>query len=143
MAGCIAVVSDVVDTEVADAPDDIYERLTDDAARFRRAFGVMVAGHSRAGSTVLGGEADLDLMDELRAVIRPGITDWTKVRRQHTRDVMHVHTAIRSGADGFVTDDQALLKKAEALRAYIRVWTPRKAAQIAMKRLRNYRITSV
>jgi hypothetical protein len=129
--GCIAVVlSDAVDNELANAPHEKYEKLTEDAAQFRRAFGVVVPGHSRWGSSVWGSEADSALMDELRAIVRPGIDDWATARRQHTRDVMHLHTAIRYGADAFVTEDDHILKKADALRAHINVWTPRRAARV-------------
>jgi len=54
--GCIAVViSDDVDHELLDAPDDKYESLTEDAAPFRRNFGTMVVGFSRFGSSGLAG----------------------------------------------------------------------------------------
>jgi len=47
--------SDDVDHELLDAPDDKYESLTEDAAPFRRNFGTMVVGFSRFGSSVLAG----------------------------------------------------------------------------------------
>lgn len=138
--GCIAiVVSDAIDTELADAPGDRYESLAEDAAKYGRAPGVAVLGHSRLGSSVWAGAGDVALMDQLRAIVRPGITDWADTRRQHVRDVMHLHAAIRYGASAFVTGDGHLLKKADDLARHIPVWDLDRAAQVAAKRLRNHR----
>jgi hypothetical protein len=140
--GCIAVVvSDDVDNELAAAPDEKYMDLTEDAVTFRRNFGAMVVGYSHLGSSVLAGEDDVALMDALRAILKPGVDDWSKARPQDVRDAKHLHTAIRSGADAFVTLDENFHQKAEALSDYIPIWRPRRAATVAIKRVRNYRIT--
>lgn len=137
--GCVAIrVADALATEQAEASDELREKLSEEAASYPEAFGVLVLGHSRLGSTVLGGEADATLMAKLRKIMRPDITDWAQARKQHVRDVMHVHTAIRYAADAFVTRDHGILWKAEALSDYISVWSPEHAGRTAIKRLRNY-----
>ena len=135
--GCISVlVSDTVGTELDNSPETKRDDLSSAASQFDVVLGVMVLDHSRLDSAVLGGEADVVLMDELRQIIYPS-RDWASVRRQHTRDVMHIHTAIRAGADAFVTEDHELLKRSHELIDHINVWSPREAAVEAVRRLRE------
>jgi hypothetical protein len=121
-----------------DDDDSIFEQDIDRLARAGVTKGCNPPDNSRLGSSILGGEGDHDLIEELRSILFPGITNWARARPQHVRDVKHMHTAIRYGADAFVTLDDNFHAKADQLDAHIKVWTPRKAASVVIARLRPH-----
>ena len=73
-----------------------------------------VLDHSRLDSAVLGSAQDVGLMERLRAVLFPGVKNWSKVRDNHVRDVMHVHTAVRYATTPFVTGEKHLCSRETA-----------------------------
>jgi len=71
-------------------------------------------------------------MEGLRSILKPGLEDWSEARPQDVRDAKHLHTAIRYGADAFVTLDDNFHRKAEKLIEYMPIWKPRRAATVAI-----------
>lgn len=117
--------SDTLEEELANAPEQKRAALQGEARGYPEAFG-----------------QDDESVEELRRIVKPGVTNWNRTRQQHVRDVKHLHTATRYAADAFVTSDRALLAKAGELKPDTEVWSPRKAAEVAIGRIRsNRRIT--
>jgi len=85
--------TDVMDTEIAAAPDDKWPSLTEASAEYPEALGPMVVGHSRVGFAVVGSEEDVDRLDGVFAVLFPNVNRATS-RKNHIRDAMHIATAI-------------------------------------------------
>jgi predicted nucleic acid-binding protein len=106
--------ADVVDTELHSASDIARERLTAASRPLPEAWGPAVVEHSRIGSSVLASDEDEERIKQVFAILFPG-ADLLTCRRNHIRDAMHVSTAIRYGAKGFVTKDSGILKRAAEL----------------------------
>ncbi|MGW8766846.1 hypothetical protein ACWGN5_30595 [Streptomyces sp. NPDC055815] len=141
--GWISLVrADVMDTELGDAKDPaLHASLTEASAVYPESFGVFVLDHSRLDSAVLGSSQDVSSMDLLWSLLKPGV-DRQAARKNHTRDVMHVHTAIRYGGHAFVTNDRQMRKKSDSVAAEFagfRILSPGEALQEAVARVRGVR----
>jgi hypothetical protein len=133
--------TDVMDTEIAAAPDCKVQSLTEASAEYPEALGPMVLGHSRLDFSVVGSEEDADRLDDVFAILFPNVNRATS-RKNHIRDAMHVATAIRYGGFGFITRERRLLNKAERIAERFqgfRLWTPEQALAEAASRIRNAR----
>jgi hypothetical protein len=102
--------TDTMDTELAAAPEEKRAQLTEASASYPEAFGPMVWGQSRWDSSVFGSSEDQARLDTVFAILFPG-ADRMSTRGNNVRDAMHISTAIRYGAFGFVTRDRKLLNK--------------------------------
>lgn len=133
--------TDVMDTEIAAAPDSKVQSLTEASAEYPEVLGPTVLGHSRLGFAVVSSEADADRLDDVFAILFPNVNRATS-RKNHIRDAMHVATAIRYGGFGFITRERRLLNKAERIAEQFqgfRLWTPEQALAEASSRIRSTR----
>jgi len=97
--------TDTVGTEIAGtriAPLPEFEQLPE-------AFGPLVLGHSRFGSSVFGTAEDSARIDQVLAIVHASANRRT-ARKQHLRDAMHISTAIRYAMNGFITRDKHLTR---------------------------------
>ena len=98
-------------------------------------------GQSRWDSSVFGSSEDQARLDTVFAILFPG-AERTSTRGNNVRDAMHISTAIRYGAFGFVTRDRKLLNKfqqiADRFQGF-RVWPPEDAVAEAIDRIRAAR----
>jgi hypothetical protein len=108
------VKADMLDTELGgDTNDERRVRLETESADFEELLGPGVWDHSRWDHAVWGSKDDSDLIEAVFATIFPNKSrDATS--KNNVRDALHVSTAIRYGADGFVTLDRKGLLKASA-----------------------------
>src|SRR2546426_11891442 len=108
--------TDVLDTELTNARPDIRAVFEIEAAKFSEYLGPLVLDHSRLGHAVLGSKLDQSLLDEVVGLLFPGKTSL-KAKPHDVRDAMHIAWAKRYGFDGFITEDQRLLRKKAVLKA--------------------------
>ena len=98
---------------------DVYERLLPLLETFDVALGIAVLDHSVLDMCVLASEADVERFDRVYKALWPNRdqqADGQKPNKEATnryRDAMHIDTAIRYGATGFVTEDRNVLKAAD------------------------------
>lgn len=104
-----------MDTELATASDDKREALLDQSSQYVEHFGPAIIDESRLGSCVVAGEEDVDRHQRVFRILFPG-ADPATATLNHFRDAMHVATAIRYGAKGFVTNERRLLNKDSTIR---------------------------
>lgn len=121
-AGTIELLrTDVVDTELSQIVDGAKrEKLMGLSAALPEQLGVAVFDHSRWNHSTWGSGEDASEWDRIWEALSPG-RDRATADRRHVRDAMHVWTAIRIGADAFVTldgsgRDKGLLDRDEAVR---------------------------
>jgi hypothetical protein len=111
--------ADTVDTELLDQQDpERRAGLLRKTADYVESRGPMVLGHSRLGACVLGSDADEHDLDLVYRTLWPEsdrFDDSTNESRRKLRDAMHVATARRYGASGFITRDGRILAKSGAL----------------------------
>lgn len=107
--------TDVPDTEFLGAPPQKRDRLLQLSGEYVEHLGPLVLGHSRLDHAVAGSWKDEAHLRDVFDLLFPGRT-WEAARRQDIRDAMNVATSIRYGADGFITNDKALLKAGERIR---------------------------
>lgn len=139
--------TDTVDTELASMPDGERRReLLEATSHYVQSFGPMVLGHSRLDFAVLGSDEDTERLDRVFAILFPGSArrdQSTGRARRKLRAAMHVATAIRYGANAFITrDGDDLLPKdaaiAKALNGF-RIMTPECALAFAHRMLERYK----
>ncbi len=134
--------SDVMDTELGEDSDSArWAALTEASAAYPESLGVFVLDHSRLDHSVLGGPNDDESMDRLWSILKPGV-DRQVARKNHIRDVMHVHTAIRYGAHGFVTRDTQMRNKSKQVAAQFsgfRILSPSEALREALGGVKGVR----
>ncbi len=106
----------ILDELAATTDNDKRDRMLDEVAGRPVGLDVWVLGYGRLDQIILGGDADVTLSDRLWQVVKPGV-DRATGRDSHHRDVIALHTAIRSLHNGFVTWDRQLLAKAAAVKA--------------------------
>jgi hypothetical protein len=105
--------TDTVDTELVTKSDpDRKAELLGESAAFVESLGVFVLDHSRLDHAVLGGSADETRLDLVFKTLFPN----AERGGNNLRDAMHVSTALKYGADGFVTHDKRVLKRRIAIR---------------------------
>jgi hypothetical protein len=114
--------TDTVDTELAgDADGARRTNLLAKSTEFVESFGPLVWDHSRWDSAVWGSDDDSARLNAVYAILFPGsdrAASGTRRSQRKLRDAMHVATAIRYGADGFITrDHRDLLRKAKQIAA--------------------------
>jgi hypothetical protein len=99
-----------------------------------------VWGESSWKSAVFASDADADELEAIHQILAPGGTESARART--LRDAIHLQTAVRYAADGFVTTDvRHILNRTEALRPLIPVYSIEQAALIVRRRRRGQRIT--
>jgi hypothetical protein len=101
--------TDTMDTELLGATPDKQPVLLELSGRFVEHLGPFVLDHSLFDHAVLGGDEDEARLRQVFEILFPH-SEWDSVGRQHVRDAMHIATAIRYGADGFVTNERRLLR---------------------------------
>lgn len=125
--------TDTVDTELSSANDEKRDHLLAQSQSFVESFGPLVLDHSRLDHAVLGSDEDSARLHLACDVL------WDRsegLSKNNLRDAMHVSTAVRYGANGLVTRDKRLLKRADAIRAafdgFLLV-TPETAFRVALR----------
>jgi hypothetical protein len=134
--------TDTVDTELASAPVEKRERLLGLSRPYVESFGPMVLDHSRLGFSVMSSDQDAERIRGVYEILHGGAE---RVRDNDLRDAMHVATAIRYGAFGFVTLDKQLLRRAGAIRqafASFHILDPAAACAEGMERVHRLRIVN-
>jgi hypothetical protein len=107
--------SDVIATEIGDAPIGRRDKLLEYAGAYSEYLGPLGVGHSRLDHSVLGSDDDEERLHQVFSCLFPR-GDWFSARRQDVRDAMSVATAIRYGMSGFLTKDKRLLKAGHRIR---------------------------
>lgn len=131
--------ADTMDTELSSAGKEKRDDLLEQSRQYVEHLGPMVLDHSRLDHCVVASSDDENRIRRVFAILLPG-ADWGTARRNHIRDAMHVSTAIRYAATGFVTNDQGLLKRDAALRAAsdnFRVLSAAAALQLTERQVRK------
>lgn len=106
-----------MDTELSDAADpaDLFAASAD----YVESFGPAVFDHSRFDHAVFFGDDDETRLDRVYSILFPGSDrrdSYAGRARRKIRDAMHIATAIRYGANGFVTQDKNdLVSKSDAI----------------------------
>ena len=125
--------TDTVDTELIGATDHSRKsQLLEESAGLVESFGAFVLDHSRLDHAVLGGSMDEMRLEQVFSVLFPN----AQRSRNNLRDAMHISTAIRYGANGFVTQDKRVLKRQGAIRDAFDgflLLTPREAVILARR----------
>jgi hypothetical protein len=108
--------------------------------------GVFVLDESRLDTAVLASDEEAALFERLFAAVFPG-TDKSSTARTASnkrRDIMHIHTTGKYSADGFITRDNALLRKAPVVREEfnIRVFSPEEALALVEHLRRRYAVAA-
>ena len=137
--------TDVMDTELLQIEDpEKRTRLMGLSAALVEQLGVLILDHSRLDHAVLGSDEDSAMWDAVWKVLSPG-RDLATANRKHVRDAMHVWTAMRYGADAFVTLDgsgrgKGLLDRSDAMLGAFdfQLMTPAKAHDFSTRLLRRY-----
>jgi hypothetical protein len=137
--------TDVVDTELSQIADDQKrQRLMSISGQMQEQLGVMVLGHSRLDHCVLGSDNDSEAFNRVWSILSPG-RDRRTADRRHVRDAMAVWTAMRYGADAFLTldgsgKDPGLLHRANDLRDQLgfTMMTPAKALTYVQRRKQRH-----
>jgi hypothetical protein len=132
--------ADVLETELGDADDGRRGSLLGEARRLPEDFGVAVWDHSSWDRSVWASEDDRSRFEELWSILKPGV-DRDTARRQHVRDVMHVHTALRYARERFITRDAKLLNKRDEVKLRLRldILSPEDARAFVQRVLDRYR----
>lgn len=81
---------------------------------FFESMGPMILGHSRCDSSVMGSVEDDERLSNVLEVLHPA-TSQGSLKENDIRDGMHLATALRYGAQYFVTRDKGILNKGEEL----------------------------
>ncbi len=105
---------DVLDTELMKGSMDAQQQFLEESSRLAEALGPFVVGHSRLGSSVIGGPEDVERLNGVFDLLHPSL-NMRDAKENHVRDAMHVAGAARYGASLFVTRDKGILKKRERL----------------------------
>lgn len=131
---CIATVG-TRELEGASDPE-----VSDLATGMAVALEAAVSGESRRDEAVYATEIDGEQLEAIRQILAPGGSDSARART--LRDAIHLQTAIRYASDGFITRDRRdILRRANALRPFVRVYDIETAAKIVRLRRRGQRIT--
>lgn len=117
-------VADTTIIEVLGAQDpDNRDRLLDAVEPFPVLMGPAVLDHSVFGMAVVGSDDDSSRLRHVYSVLWPNNSFTedgamaTAAGRTRFRDAMHVATSVRYALDGFVTNDQRVLGRADELAA--------------------------
>jgi hypothetical protein len=112
------------------------------ASRFLAHRSPFVEGNS-LGPVALGRSARYDTsVDEVYAVIRPGVVDKATATQRHLRDAMHIATAVRYAEVGFITSEKSILNKRAAVRDRFKgfgIYSPEDALTLARRRVERVR----
>lgn len=133
--------TDVMDTELANAPADKRSPLNEASAVYEEELGPGVWGNSRWGHAVWASDDDAARLDDAYTILFPKANRATATHN-HLRDAMHVASAIRSGAFGFITRDRRVLSKSERIAERFRgfrLWTPEQGLDEVLARIRSLR----
>ena len=113
--------TDALDTELNRRQNlEHREELLSKSEELPELKGVWVLGYSRLGHTRIGSDETTEAFRKLWAILWPNYPlsgPETNSRRTRVFDTMHVHTAIMHGCVGFVTRDDGLLKRGDAIEA--------------------------
>ena len=130
--------TDTLDIEVADTPeDDKRAALLEQSSGYIEPHGPWVLDHSRLDHCVVAATEDVARIDKVYAILFPAV-DRLTASNNHLRDAMHVATAIRYGARGFVTTETRMLNKDVAIRETFtdfRILSPGQAVVLAERLL--------
>ena len=130
--------TDTMDTELAAATDPAKRAaLLARSAEYVEHLGPVVFDHSRFDFAVFASDIDETRRSTVFAILFPG-ADPATTRKQNVRDAMHVATAIRYGANGFVTNDTNTLDHhAEIRRAFndFGIYSPERALATSERRV--------
>lgn len=104
--------TDVLDTELKEGL--AYPRGQKKSLGYIESYGPFVLGHSRLGFSVLGTKVEESEFAEMLELLwgKKGQNLYTK---NEVRDAMHIYTASRYGGTFFVTSEEAILAKANAI----------------------------
>jgi len=103
--------TDTMDTELLAAPADKLPALLTASAQYPEAMGPMVWDHSRWGHAVWGSPEDAARLARVDLILH-GRSTAADTKPNNWRDTMHLATAIKYAAYGFVTCDKRILNKA-------------------------------
>lgn len=135
--------TDTVDTELGGATDETRRAaLLAETNGYVESMGPMVWDHSRRGHAVWANDDDSERLDRVHSILFPNTdrharTGWAK---RKLRDAMHVATAIRYGANAFITrDEQDLVSKSDEIAAAFDGFQimPPEMAQAFVRRRKN------
>lgn len=107
--------TDVMDTELSGKADPVERaQLLDRSSQYAESIGPAIVGHSRIGHCVVGGDEDDERLADVFRILFPNVEPGS-ARKQHSRDAMHISTAIRYAGSGYVTNERKLLNKSEKI----------------------------
>lgn len=106
--------TDVLDTELSGASDGVRDDLLALSRQYPEEFGPFTFDHSRLDHAVLATEHDEQRHRKVFEILFPSAV-FDQARKNDLRDAKHIATAIRAGANGFVTHDKRLCRKSSAI----------------------------
>jgi hypothetical protein len=128
--------TDTMDTELEGAKDPAKRAdLLALSSEYVEHLGPFVLDHSRPDSSVGGSDEDEARLASVFAVLFPG-ADRAATTPNNVRDAMHVATAIRYGANAFVTRDGNHLRRDTQVRAAFNdfgIYSPERAVVTARR----------
>lgn len=133
--------TDTMDTELAAAPADKLPALLNASAAYPEAAGPIVLDQSGRDNLVWVTPDDEARLVRVDLILHGKITA-KDARSNNWRDTMHVATAIKYAAFGFVTHDRRILSKAERIAdefSDFRLVSPTGALALARPRLASLR----
>jgi hypothetical protein len=121
--------TDALVADMRTASPGTYSRVMGSAV-YPMSRGPFVVGESLLGVGVIGSDEDAVRHDRLRAILTSADVTSGRRRSNDARDAMHLGTAIRYGANGFVTRDKNMLRHRDEIAATFNsfdVMTPERA----------------
>jgi len=136
------VLTDVIRTEWVDAKPARKAILEQLAIGYVEYWGPLTLDRSRLERSKLGTPEDQERLYRVFGILFPGTT-MEASREQHTYDAMNVATAIRTGVNGFVTNEKRLQNKRHAIEAAFNgfsIFLPQRAVVTSNRMVAGWRV---
>ena len=129
--------TDTLDTELKEGGG--YHKGLKKSLNYIESYGPAVIDHSRLDFSIVGDDGDDERLSKVLSILW-GIKARANYSKREIRDAMHVSTAIRYGGTYFVTQEKAVLAKAEEIKKEfgIVICNPVSCLSLVKEYLRKY-----